>query len=215
MAKKKYLDSGGLGRVINRFISLLNGKADTSHTHTKSQITDMPTTLPNPSALTLTMNGTSSTYTGSGTASNTWYAPTTYGTAGYELAASGSGTAPVWKAQNYATCTTASTTYSKTASITNFKLVSGISVKIKFSNVHNSASSATLNINSTGAKTIYQHRGTTNVAINNTNGNSWKAGETVEFVYDGSYWVAVSSDQGSFGNSIILSDDISYEAIES
>lgn len=37
----------------------LDGKANSSHTHTKSQITDMPTSLKNPNALTINLNGTS------------------------------------------------------------------------------------------------------------------------------------------------------------
>lgn len=37
----------------------LAGKANTSHTHTKSQITDFPTSLKNPNALTVKLNGTS------------------------------------------------------------------------------------------------------------------------------------------------------------
>lgn len=36
-----------------------------SHTHTKSQISDFPTTLKNPTALTLTINGTATVYDGS------------------------------------------------------------------------------------------------------------------------------------------------------
>ena len=49
----------------------LSGKASTSHTHTKSQITDMPTTLPNPQSMVIKLNGGSTegtnlfTYTGS------------------------------------------------------------------------------------------------------------------------------------------------------
>lgn len=35
----------------------LNGKSDTGHTHTKAQITDFPTSLKNPSALTIKFNG--------------------------------------------------------------------------------------------------------------------------------------------------------------
>ncbi len=37
----------------------LSGKANTSHTHTKSEITDFPTSMKNPSALTIKLNGTS------------------------------------------------------------------------------------------------------------------------------------------------------------
>lgn len=39
--------------------SKLGGKANSSHTHTKSQITDFPSSLKNPSALTISLNGTS------------------------------------------------------------------------------------------------------------------------------------------------------------
>lgn len=44
----------------------LNGKANSSHTHTKSQITDFPASLKNPTALTIQTNGTTAaTYDGS------------------------------------------------------------------------------------------------------------------------------------------------------
>lgn len=44
----------------------LNGKANSSHTHTKSQITDFPASLKNPTALTIQTNGaTAATYDGS------------------------------------------------------------------------------------------------------------------------------------------------------
>lgn len=44
----------------------LNGKANSSHTHTKAQITDFPTSLKNPTALTIQTNGTTAaTYDGS------------------------------------------------------------------------------------------------------------------------------------------------------
>lgn len=44
----------------------LNGKANSSHTHTKSQITDFPTSLKNPTALTIQTNGAiAATYDGS------------------------------------------------------------------------------------------------------------------------------------------------------
>lgn len=46
--------------------SKLNGKANSSHTHTKSQITDFPTSLKNPTALTIQTNGAiAATYDGS------------------------------------------------------------------------------------------------------------------------------------------------------
>ena len=44
----------------------LNGKANSSHTHTKAQITDFPASLKNPTALTIQTNGTiAATYDGS------------------------------------------------------------------------------------------------------------------------------------------------------
>lgn len=46
--------------------SKLNGKANSSHTHTKAQITDFPASLKNPTALTIQTNGTTAaTYDGS------------------------------------------------------------------------------------------------------------------------------------------------------
>lgn len=39
--------------------SKLSGKANSSHTHTKSQITDFPSSLKNPNSLTISLNGTS------------------------------------------------------------------------------------------------------------------------------------------------------------
>lgn len=42
----KYINATGLRAVIDWIISKLSGKSDTSHKHTKSQITDFPTSLP-------------------------------------------------------------------------------------------------------------------------------------------------------------------------
>lgn len=66
MADKKCLDGTGLRTVADWVISKLSGKSDTSHKHTKSQITDFPTALKNPNALTVQFNGTTNqTYDGS------------------------------------------------------------------------------------------------------------------------------------------------------
>lgn len=75
------------------------------------------------------------------------------------------------------TCDTAAATAAKTASQTGFILAAGKSVKIRFT-YENTASSPTLNINSTGAKAI-KYNGT---AASST--NSWVAGEIVEFFYN-------------------------------
>ena len=55
--------SAAQGKVLKK---LVDGKAEKSHTHTKSQITDFPTSLKNPSSLTIQLNGTTNaTYDGS------------------------------------------------------------------------------------------------------------------------------------------------------
>lgn len=95
-------------------------------------------------------------------------------------------------APKYAVCSSSSSTVAKTASIVNFKLTFGTTVKIKFSYA-NSATSPTLNISSTGAKSIVYYVGSTVKTL--TASDTWAAGETVEFVYNGSYWVIISSDQ--------------------
>ena len=62
---------------------------------------------------------------------------------------------------------------------------------MKFSN--KTSTTPTLNVSSTGAKEIklVQTNGTY-VSVNSY--NSWSAGEIVELIYDGTYWVAVSSN---------------------
>lgn len=86
----------------------------------------------------------------------------------------------------YGTCSTAAATAAKTVSLTNFVLETGASVRIKFSNA-NSASTPTLNVNSTGAK---------NIRWNNANLPStqyWTANQVIDFVYDGSYWQMIGA----------------------
>ena len=57
---------GYLDGVTSAIQTQLNAKASSSHTHTKSQITDFPTSIKNPAALTLQFNGsTNQTYDGS------------------------------------------------------------------------------------------------------------------------------------------------------
>lgn len=84
----------------------------------------------------------------------------------------------------YATCSTASATAAKVAVCTGFKLTTGATVLVKFSNT-NSAASPTLNVNSTGAKPIVAY-GTTAIQA-----YAWKAGQTVMVLYDGTSWVAL------------------------
>ena len=161
-----------------------------------TDLSNKPTSMQNPNSLTLTMNGSATNYNGASSASKSWYAPTSAGTAGYNLISNGSG-APVWQQPPYAVCNTSGSTVAKTVSITNFKLVTGVRVFIKFTYAHDSRTKATLNVNNTGAKSIrYKGYGVFkgyNGGYNSTNKqypNSWEAGEIVEFIYDGTEWVS-------------------------
>ena len=85
----------------------------------------------------------------------------------------------------YATCNTAAGTQAKVATLTpntNWSLETGSRVSVKF-DAANSASSPTLNVNQSGAKTI-RFRG----AALTSSLFYWAAGSVVDFVYDGTYW---------------------------
>ena len=118
-----------------------------------TDLSNKPTSMQNPNSLTLTMNGSATSYNGSATASKSWYAPTSAGTAGYSLIGSGSG-APVWQGPPYAECTTQGNVAAKTVSISNFRLVIGARIVVKFNSSHTSKEGATLNVSNTGAKPI-------------------------------------------------------------
>lgn len=82
----------------------------------------------------------------------------------------------------YGVCSTAAGTAAKTVTIDAFSLETGVKIAVKFSNA-NSASSPTLNVNSTGAKSIVSY-GTTSAGT-----YKWNAGAVVEMTYDGTSWV--------------------------
>ena len=152
--------------------------------------------MQNPNSLTLTMNGSATSYNGSATASKSWYAPTSAGTAGYSLIGSGSG-APVWQGPPYAECTTQGNVAAKTVSISNFRLVIGARIVVKFNSSHTSKEGATLS--NTGAKPIIKF-GARAFFDNDvasyapiTSSKSWSAFESLELVYDGTNWVIVGS----------------------
>ena len=81
----------------------------------------------------------------------------------------------------YGTCTTAAETAAKVVTLSNFDtLTAGMTIHVRFTN-SNTASSPTLNVNSTGAKTIYAY-GTT--APGTSVNSSWQAGAVVSFTYN-------------------------------
>ena len=126
------------------------------------------------------------------TSSSTFFAPTGAGTAGDELVAVGSNNAPVWKGKNFANCSTAASTAAKTVSITNFKLTAGTEVFVTFTNT-NTANSPTLNVSSTGAKSIYVD----GAAISNEFAATLATGKVYHFVYNGTYWVLLNLQTGA------------------
>lgn len=100
--------------------------------------------------------------------------------------------------QGYCTCSTAAATTAKTASLSSYKLGTGGIVSVKFTN-GNTASSPTLNINSTGAKSIY-YRG---AALTDT--TMIAAGDTVTFIYSSQYHI-ISIDKAGVGGTGISID---------
>lgn len=87
----------------------------------------------------------------------------------------------------YCTCDTAASTAAKVAVCTSFNsddLRTGTVIKVRFSH-DNSAMSPTLNVNSTGAKSIIYYGGITASA---TFCPYWYENEVLTFVYDGTNW---------------------------
>lgn len=97
----------------------------------------------------------------------------------------------------YGTCTTASDTPAKVATLSNYQLVPGGYVSIRFTNAVMAGD--TLNVNSKGAKAIYyQDAAITDDII--------KAGDTVTFIYDNNRYrvVSIDSGTGSGGSTVIV-----------
>lgn len=178
-----------------------------------TDLLNKPTSLKNPYYLGLYLNGGTVRYDGSAAAGETWYAPTSAGTAGYNLISNGSG-APVWQQPPYAVCNTATTTAAKTVSITNFKLITGARVLVKFTYAHKSQGSATLNVSNTGAKTICIEKpdapyGNSSFSITSIiSQNSWQAGDILDLVYNGTYWCVIGStgflQSGRYSSNVII-----------
>lgn len=95
-----------------------------------------------------------------------------------------------------AKCTTAAATAAKVATLddsTDFTLAAGVMVAVQMQ-YGNSATTPTLNINSTGAKNIaLPSSATAQTTGNGTTYNSWGAYETLIFTYNGSQWVHMGS----------------------
>lgn len=95
----------------------------------------------------------------------------------------------------FGTCTTAATTAAKVVTVDeDFKLAVGTTVTVKFTNT-NTASNCTLNVNGTGAKSIWYGQAVYTVA----GGIGGVANRYTKYMYDGTYWVwcGHSIDQGA------------------
>lgn len=95
----------------------------------------------------------------------------------------------------YATCTTAAATAAKVGTCANFVLTRGALVSVTFTYA-NTATTPTLNVNSTGAKSIYA----SNAAGSASNPITWDANDTLTFIYSGSYFYLVARDSASGGS---------------
>ena len=92
----------------------------------------------------------------------------------------------------YGTCSTAAATAAKVVTLSNtdgWELVEGTIVGIKFSN-SNTAENVTLNINGTGAKSIYYNN---NVYAGTSNAVCGYANRVSYYMYNGTYWVFLSN----------------------
>ena len=98
-------------------------------------------------------------------------------------AGSTAGTALTRATHQYGTCSTAAATSAKVVTLSGFTLFKGAKISVKFTYA-NESTGPTLNVNNTGAKTIYAYGS----AIASSGPYSWKAGATVDFVYNGSQW---------------------------
>lgn len=86
----------------------------------------------------------------------------------------------------YGYCETAAATVAKTVTISNFTLITGRTIFIKFKYA-NTATNPTLNVNGTGAKRIYRW-GTTSAGTTAAT-NGWQANSVIALTYDGTGWI--------------------------
>ena len=85
----------------------------------------------------------------------------------------------------YGTCSTAKGTAAKVVTCSNYVLATGAVIYVKFTNANEYNGTATLDVNSTGAKDIAR------VGTTKTTRYYWTAGEVVGFIYDGTNYVMI------------------------
>lgn len=106
----------------------------------------------------------------------------------------------------YGYCEIAANTAAKTVDMTDFKLEKGTTIYVKFAN-GNTTNSPTLNVQSTGAKSI---------VFAGTDRTTWPAGAILALTYDGTNWLvdpgttydALGPEQNSSAVSLVTRGDI-------
>ena len=105
----------------------------------------------------------------------------------------------------YGTSSTGASTSAKTATVdSSFVLQAGATVAVKFSNaaMSNPGYTRTLNVNSTGAKSIVLEGNTTFKYV------PWQAGDVVLFVYDGTNWQLLNPSQKPYSPTASVSSSV-------
>lgn len=222
-SRENIISGETLTTIFGKIKKFFNDLKTVAFTGSYTDLSNKPTSLPNPANLGLSLNGSMSYYNGSSATSRSWYAPLSGGTAGYKLISNG-GAAPIWQQPPYAVCSTLGDVSGKTASIVNFKLVVGVRVLVKFSYAHDSSGSATLNINNTGAKPICIEKSETPYSespsiTHITSQNSWQAGDILDLVYNGTNWCVIGStgflQSGRYSSNIVIgTEDNRVGAVE-
>ena len=105
----------------------------------------------------------------------------------------------------YGVSGTVPATAAKAVTAPNFVLTRGSLIAISFS-TPNVADAPTLNVNGTGAKAIYKN----NVVTSATNPLKWSAGETLTFMYSGSYYYYLGSSKVKDEDARAAIDDLAY-----
>ena len=167
----------------------VDGKANSSHTHTVSNITDFPTIPSKTSDLTNDGDGTNAFLTQHQSLSNYVQKSSTTGllkndgTVDTTTYLPSSSYVPYY----YATCATAAATQAKEVTITDFTLETGVVIVVKFTNANTYNGTARLKINSLTAIDI------ATVGTTKTSRYHWTAGEALTFVYDGANFVMINT----------------------
>mgnify|MGYP003289460519 CR=1 FL=1 len=91
--------------------------------------------------------------------------------------------------QGYGTCSTAEATAAKAVTLSSYSLVTGGIVAVKFT--YGLCASATLNVNSKGAKNIFIN----GAAVTATTAKMVKAGDIAYFIYDGTQYQFLGTDR--------------------